>query len=254
MAGHSQFKNIMYRKGAQDAKRAKVFTKIIRELTVAARTGQADPAANPRLRAAVIAAREANMPKDTMERAIKRGAGGEDNTNYDEVRYEGYGPGGIAVIVEALTDNRNRTASEIRTAFNKAGGNLGETNSVSFMFERKGVIVYPTKTAKGAAISADAVFEAALEAGADNVESDAETHTVTCATDDFSAVRDALEAKFGEAREAKLQWVPLNATTVDAETAQSLMKLIDTLEDNDDVQNVYANFEVSEETLASLTA
>lgn len=254
MAGHSQFKNIMYRKGAQDAKRAKVFTKIIRELTVAAKTGQADPAANPRLRAAIIAAREANMPKDTMERAIKRGAGGEDNTNYDEVRYEGYGPGGIAVIVEALTDNRNRTASEIRTAFNKAGGNLGETNSVSFMFERKGVIVYPTKTPKGAPISADAVFEVALEAGADNVESDAESHTVTSATDDFSAVRDALEAKFGEAREAKLQWVPTNATTVDAETAQSLMKLIDTLEDNDDVQSVYANFEVSDETLASLTA
>jgi YebC/PmpR family DNA-binding regulatory protein len=258
MAGHSQFKNIMYRKGAQDAKRAKVFTKIIRELTVSAKAGQADPAANPRLRAAILAARDANMPKDTMERAIKRGAGGEDNTNYDEVRYEGYGPGGIAIIVEALTDNRNRTASEIRMAFNKAGGNLGETNSVSFMFERKGVIVYPTQAAKGAAkgaaISADAVFETALEAGADNVDSDADHHTVTSATDDFSTVRDALEAKFGEAREARLQWLPVNATTVDAETAQSLVKLIDTLEDNDDVQNVYANFEVSDETLASLTA
>jgi len=254
MAGHSQFKNIMYRKGAQDAKRAKVFTKIIRELTVSAKSGQADPAANPRLRAAILAARDANMPKDTMERAIKRGAGGEDNTNYDEVRYEGYGPGGIAIIVEALTDNRNRTASEIRTAFNKAGGNLGETNSVSFMFDRKGVIVYPTKTAKGAAVSADAVFEAALDAGADNVDSDAENHTVTSAADDFSTVRDALEGKFGEAREARLQWLPTNATTVDAELAQSLMKLIDVLEDNDDVQNVYANFEMSDETLASLTA
>ncbi len=253
MAGHSQFKNIMYRKGAQDAKRAKVFTKIIRELTVAAKTGQADPDTNPRLRSAMIAARDANMPKDTMERAIKRGAGGDDNTNYDEVRYEGYGPSGIAIIVEALTDNRNRTASEVRTAFNKAGGNLGETNSVSFMFERKGVIVYATKNAKGAAISADAIFEVALEAGADNVESDDENHTITCAIDDFSTVRDALEAKFGDAREAKLQWLPLNATVVDAETAQSLMKLIDTLEDNDDVQNVYANFDMSEETLASLT-
>jgi len=249
MAGHSQFKNIMYRKGAQDAKRAKVFTKIIRELTVAAKTGQADPNANPRLRAAITAARQANMPRDTMERAIKRGAGGEDNNNYDEVRYEGYGPGGIAVIIEALTDNRNRTASEVRALFSKAGGNLGETNSVSFMFERKGVIAYPAKAG-----SADAMFEAGLEAGADNVESDATSHEVTCAVDDFSTVRDALEAKFGEAQEAKLQWRPLNTTLVDGDTAESLMKLIDALEDNDDVQNVYANYEVSEETLQRLSA
>ena len=249
MAGHSQFKNIMYRKGAQDAKRAKVFTKIIRELTVAAKTGQADPNANPRLRAAMIAARQANMPRDTMERAIKRGAGGEDNTAYDEVRYEGYGPGGIAVIIEALTDNRNRTASEVRALFSKAGGNLGETNSVSFMFERKGVIVYGAKAA-----SADAMFEAGLEAGADNVESDAAGHEITCAVDDFSTVRDALEAKFGEAQEAKLQWRPLNTTMVEGDTADSLMKLIDALEDNDDVQNVYANYEVSEETLQRLSA
>jgi YebC/PmpR family DNA-binding regulatory protein len=249
MAGHSQFKNIMYRKGAQDAKRAKVFTKIIRELTVAAKTGQADPNANPRLRAAIIAARQANMPRDTMERAIKRGAGGEDNTAYDEVRYEGYGPGGIAVIIEALTDNRNRTASEVRALFSKAGGNLGETNSVSFMFERKGVIVYPAKAA-----NAEAMFEAALEAGADNVESDATSHEVTCAVDDFSTVRDGLEKKFGEAQEAKLQWRPLNTTMVDGDTAESLMKLIDALEDNDDVQNVYANYEVSEETLQRLSA
>ena len=249
MAGHSQFKNIMYRKGAQDAKRAKVFTKIIRELTVAAKTGQADPNANPRLRAAIIAARQANMPRDTMERAIKRGAGGEDNTAYDEVRYEGYGPGGIAIIIEALTDNRNRTASEVRALFSKAGGNLGETNSVSFMFERKGVIAYPAKAA-----TADAMFEAALEAGADNVESDAGVHEVTCAPDDFSAVRDALEKKFGEASEAKLQWRPMNTTMVEGDTAESLMKLIDALEDNDDVQNVYANYEVSEETLQRLSA
>jgi YebC/PmpR family DNA-binding regulatory protein len=249
MAGHSQFKNIMYRKGAQDAKRAKVFTKIIRELTVAAKTGQADPNANPRLRAAITAARQANMPRDTMERAIKRGAGGEDNNSYDEVRYEGYGPGGVAVIIEALTDNRNRTASEVRALFSKAGGNLGETNSVSFMFERKGVLVYPAKVA-----TADAMFEAALEAGADNVESTAEIHDITCAVDDFSTVRDALEAKFGEAQEAKLQWRPLNTTLVEGDAADSLMKLIDALEDNDDVQNVYANYEVSEETLQRLSA
>ncbi len=250
MAGHSQFKNIMYRKGAQDAKRAKVFTKIIRELTVAAKTGLPDPAANPRLRAAMIAARDANMPKDTMERAIKRGAGGDDGTAYEEVRYEGYGPGGVALIVEALTDNRNRTAGEIRTAFTKAGGNLGETNSVSFMFERKGVIVYPAKAA-----SADAMFEAALEAGADNVESDAEAHEVHLRASRISPrVRDALEAKFGAAREAKLQWRPLNTVPVEGDAAESLLKLIDVLEDNDDVQIVSANFEMSDDTLAKLTA
>jgi YebC/PmpR family DNA-binding regulatory protein len=239
----------MYRKGAQDAKRAKIFTKIIRELTVAAKSGQADPNANPRLRAAMIAAREANMPRDTMERAIKRGAGGEDNTAYDEVRYEGYGPGGIAIIIEALTDNRNRTASEIRALFSKAGGNLGETNSVSFMFERKGVIVYPAKAGSG-----DAMFEAALEAGADNVESSGDRHEITCAPDDFSRVRDALQARFGDASEARLQWRPLNTTVVEGETAESLMKFIDALEDNDDVQNVFGNYEVSEETLQRLTA
>jgi len=249
MAGHSQFKNIMYRKGAQDAKRAKVFTKIIRELTVAAKTGLADPNANPRLRAAMIAARDNNMPKDTMERAIKRGAGGADDTSYEEVRYEGYGPGGVALIIEALTDNRNRTAGEIRTALTKAGGNLGETNSVSFMFERKGVIVYPAKAA-----SADAIFEVALEAGADNVESDAVAHEVTSATADFAGVRDALEAKFGPAREAKLQWRPLNTVPVEGDAADSLLKLIDVLEDNDDVQLVSANFEMSDDTLAKLTA
>ncbi len=249
MAGHSQFKNIMYRKGAQDARRAKVFTKIIRELTVAAKTGLPDPAANPRLRAAMIAARDANMPKDTMERAIKRGAGGGDDTAYEEVRYEGYGPGGVALIIEALTDNRNRTAGEIRTALTKHGGNLGETNSVSFMFERKGVIVYPAKAA-----SADAMFEAALDAGADNVESDGDGHEVTTAPEDFSAVRDALEAKFGAAREAKLQWRPLNTVPVEGDAADSLLKLIDVLEDNDDVQLVSANFEMSDDTLAKLTA
>src|SRR5215469_10358725 len=192
MAGHSQFKNIMYRKGAQDKKRAKVFTKLIRELTSAARSGLPDPAVNPRLRAAVIAARAANMSKDTLERAIKRGAGGGEAENYEEVRYEGYGPGGVAVIVEALTDNRNRTASDVRAAFAKAGGNLGETNSVNFMFDHVGEVVYP-----GAATDADTMLEAAIEAGADDVQSEAETHTILAATEDFNSVRDALEEKFG---------------------------------------------------------
>src|SRR6201987_1697888 len=198
MSGHSQFKNIMYRKGAQDKKRAKIFTKLIRELTTAARTGLPDPAANPRLRAAVLAARQANMPKDTVERAIRR-AGGEGGEAYEEVRYEGYGPGGIAVIVEALTDNRNRTASEVRAAFTKAGGALGETNSVSFMFDRVGEISYPAATA-----SADDMFEAAIEAGARDIESDAEQHMVICAPEDLNGVRDALENRFGPSGSARL--------------------------------------------------
>jgi YebC/PmpR family DNA-binding regulatory protein len=249
MAGHSQFKNIMYRKGAQDAKRAKIFTKLIRELTTAARAGLPDPDGNPRLRAAINAARNANMPKDTIERAIKRGSGDADGENYEEIRYEGYGPGGVAIIVEALTDNRNRTASEIRAAFSKYGGNLGESNSVSFLFDRKGVIRYPLKAA-----SAEAMFDAALEAGAENVESDAEVHEVTCAPDDFSAVRDALEARFGAPEEARLSWRPLTTVAVDGDTAQTLFKLLDVLEDNDDVQTVSANFEVADDVLARLTA
>jgi len=238
----------MHRKGAQDAKRAKVFTKLIRELTVAAKTGLPDPAANPRLRAAILAAREQNMPKDTIDRAIKRGAGGEDGTNYDEVRYEGYGPGKVAVIVEALTDNRNRTASEVRTAFNKAGGNMGETNSVSFMFDRVGAIRYPL-----AAASADAMFEAALDAGADNVETGDEGHDVTCAPDDLNVVREALETKFGAPASARLDWVPNMETPIsDEQTAQSLMKFLDVLEDNDDVQRVHANFDIAQEILEKL--
>ena len=249
MAGHSQFKNIMVRKGAQDARRGRLFTKIIRELTTAAKQGQPDPNANPRLRAAITAARQANMPKDTIERAIKRGAGGADDANYEEVRYEGYGPGGVAIMVEALTDNRNRTASEIRTAFSKAGGNLGETNSVSFMFEHKGVIRYPAKAA-----SADAVFEAALEAGAEDVTSDADAHEIVCATEQFSAVRDVLEAKFGAPQEARLNWRPRSTVPVDAEAADSLLKLLGALEDNDDIQTVAANFEVADDVMARLTA
>jgi YebC/PmpR family DNA-binding regulatory protein len=247
MAGHSQFKNIMYRKGAQDKKRAKIFTKIIRELTTAARSGLSDPAANPQLRAAVIAARQANMPKDTVERAIRRGAGGGADEAFEEVRYEGYGPSGVAIIVEALTDNRNRTASEIRAAFTKAGGALGETNSVSFMFERRGEISYPAATA-----SADEMFEGVIEAGAENVESDAEQHLVTCAPDDLNSVRDALEARFGSANSARLVWRPRSTTPIDEEAATSLFKLLEALEDSDDVQNVYANFEVAEDVMARL--
>src|ERR1044071_1349619 len=249
MAGHSQFKNIMYRKGAQDKKRAKVFTKIIRELTTAARTGLPDPNANPRLRAAVLAARQANMPKDTVERAIKRGAGGEGGEAYDEVRYEGYGPGGVAVIVEALTDNRNRTASEVRAAFTKAGGALGETNSVGFLFDHVGEIAYPAKAA-----SADAMLEAAIDAGAGDFESDEEGHVVISAPEDFNSVRDALESRVGPADSARLGWRPKTGTSLDEETAATLLKLLDTLEDSDDVQNVYANFEVGEEVMARLSA
>ena len=249
MAGHSQFKNIMYRKGAQDKKRAKVFTKIIRELTTAARSGLPDPAANPRLRAAVLAARQANMPKDTVERAIKRGAGGGADEAYEEVRYEGYGPGGVAVIIEALTDNRNRTASEVRAAFTKVGGALGETNSVSFMFDRMGEISYPA-TAAGA----DEMFEAVIEAAADNVESDDEQHLVICAPEDLNTVRDALESRFGPASSARLAWRPKTTAQIDEETATSLFKLLETLEDSDDVQNVYANFEVAEDVMARLGA
>jgi YebC/PmpR family DNA-binding regulatory protein len=249
MAGHSQFKNIMYRKGAQDKKRAKIFTKIIRELTTAARTGLPDVNANPRLRAAVNAAKEANMPKDTVERAIRRGSGEEAGENYDEVRYEGYGPGGIAIIVEALTDNRNRTASDIRAAFTKAGGNLGESNSVSFLFDRLGEVLYPVAVA-----SADAMFEAAVEAGADNVESGGEQHAITCAADDLNAVRDALEKRFGAPQSAKLAWRPKVNTPVSGDAADSLLKLLETLEDSDDVQNVYANFEMADDVLQRLSA
>jgi YebC/PmpR family DNA-binding regulatory protein len=249
MAGHSQFKNIMYRKGAQDKKRAKIFTKIIRELTTSARTGLPDPAANPRLRAAVLAARQANMPKDTVERAIKRGAGGGADDAYEEVRYEGYGPGGVAVIIEALTDNRNRTASEVRAALTKAGGVLGETNSVSFMFDRVGEVSYPADTA-----TADEMFEAGIDAGAEDLESDAEQHVLTCAPEDLNAVRDALEHRFGPASSARLVWRPKTNSPIDEETAATLFKLLEALEDSDDVQNVYANFEVAEDVMARLGA
>jgi YebC/PmpR family DNA-binding regulatory protein len=249
MAGHSQFKNIMHRKGAQDARRARQFAKIIREITVSARQGLPDPAFNPRLRAAVIAARQANMPKDTVDRAIKKATGAGGGDDYAEVRYEGYGPAGVAVIVEALTDNRNRTASDLRTAFSKHGGALGETNSVSFLFTRLGVIRYPATVA-----SADGMLEAAIEAGADNVESDAEWHEVTCAVEDFFAVRDLLESRFGEPDSARLDWRPTTLVTLDADRASGLLKLLDVLEDSEDVQNVYANFDIPDAEMQALSA
>jgi YebC/PmpR family DNA-binding regulatory protein len=249
MAGHSQFKNIMHRKGAQDKKRSKLFTKLIREITVAAKTGLPDPAANPRLRAAIQAARVENMPRDKIEGAIKKATGEAGGDNYDEIRYEGYGPGGVAIIVDALTDNRNRTASEVRAAFTKAGGNMGETGSVSFMFDRLGRIEYPASVA-----NEEAMFEAVIEAGADNCESSSEAHVITCAMDALHEVSRALEAKFGEPKSAKLAWIPKTTAPVDEEQAKSLLKLIDLLEDNDDVQEVTSNFEVSEEILMRLSA
>ncbi len=247
MAGHSQFKNIMYRKGAQDKKRAKEFARLTREILVAAKSGLPEVDKNPRLRGAVQAARAANMPKDNIERAIKKAAGGEDDTNYDEIRYEGYGPGGIAVIVEALTDNRNRTASEVRAAFSKHGGSLGETNSVSFMFDHVGLIVYSDDVA-----TADDMFEAVVEAGASNVDSSGGIHEVTCAPDDFSTVRDSLTEKFGDPREAGLNWKPQTLVPVDEDRAQSLLKFLETLDDSDDVQRISANFDIADDVMARL--
>ncbi|MCB4821565.1 YebC/PmpR family DNA-binding transcriptional regulator [Roseicella aerolata] len=249
MAGHSHAKNIMHRKAAQGAKKAQAFAKLIREITVSARMGLPDPAMNPRLRAAVKAALTANMTRDTIDRAIKRAATGAQGEDYQEVRYEGYGPYGVAVIVEALTDNRNRTAGDIRSAFAKAGGALGETNSVSFQFERKGVIWFP-----GLADKAEEMLEAAIEAGALDVESDEEGHEVTCAPEDFFAVRDALEARFGSPESARVEWVPNVRIDLDEEKARDILKLIDRLDESDDVQNVYANFEVSEAVSQRLSA
>lgn len=249
MAGHSQFKNIMHRKGKQDKKRAKVFSKLIREITVATRGGMPDPDQNPRLRGAISAARAANMPKDTIERAIKRGSGDEDGVNYEEIRYEGFGPGGISVIVEALTDNRNRTAPEIRAAFTKYGGNLGETGSVSYLFDHIGVISYAADIT-----DADTMFEAALEAGAGDVTSTEDGHEITCGIDDFNDVRDALEARFGDPEEAGLIWRPQNLVAVEEGPASTLIKLIEVLDDNDDVQTVFANYDIPEDVMAKLTA
>ncbi|MEI6986780.1 MAG: YebC/PmpR family DNA-binding transcriptional regulator [Rhodospirillaceae bacterium] len=260
MAGHSQFKNIMHRKGAQDVKRGKIFNKLAREIAVAARSGLPDPASNPRLRSAILAARQQNMPRDRIDRAVKSGSPGGDTAAYEEVRYEGYGPGGVALIVEALTDNRNRTAAEVRSAFTKLGGSLGETNSVSFMFNRVGQIYYPASVVSPASaanpaalVSEDAMFEAALEAGAENVESDQDGHTVVTSIADFTAVRDALEAKFGTAASARLGWIALNTVCPDDDAAGTLVKLIEVLEDNDDVQTVEGNFEISDTLMEKLT-
>ncbi|HUN12117.1 MAG TPA: YebC/PmpR family DNA-binding transcriptional regulator [Rhabdaerophilum sp.] len=248
MAGHSQFKNIMHRKGKQDAVRSKLFSKLAREITVAAKMGTPDPAMNPRLRMAVLAARAENMPKDNIERAIKKASGG-DSENYEEVRYEGRGPGGVILIVEALTDNRNRTSAAVRSYFTKAGGELGATGSATFMFDRVGEVTYPVETG-----DADKIMEAAIEAGAEDVISDENGHTIYCAFEDLSEVSKALEASLGAPASAKGIWKPQNNVELDFDRAQSVMKLIDNLDNDDDVQNVFSNFEVSDEVMARLTA
>jgi YebC/PmpR family DNA-binding regulatory protein len=248
MAGHSQFKNIMFRKGKQDAQRSKLFSKLSREITVAAKNGLPDPNHNPRLRAAILAAKAQSMSKDVIERAIKKSQGGEAES-YEEVRYEGFGPGGVAIIVEALTDNRNRTAADIRAAFSKFGGALGETGSVSFQFNRVAAITYP-----GEAGDADAMLETAIEVGADESISSSEGHEFLCRVEDFAAVRDALEAKLGPAQSARIVWRPQNTIAVDEESGETLTRLLDALDDHDDVQNVYANYEMSEALMEKLSA
>ncbi len=248
MAGHSQFKNIMHRKGRQDKVRAKLFSKLAREITVAAKMGMPDPDMNPRLRLAVQNARSQSMPKDNIERAIKKAAGGDDE-NYEEIRYEGYGPGGVAVIVEALSDNRNRTGGAVRAAFSKNGGNLGATGSVAHMFERVGEISYPAEAG-----SADDVLEAAIEAGADDVRSDDDGHLIITGFDSLGTVAGALEASLGEAESVNAVWQASISTPVDEDAAQSIMKLIAALEDDDDVQNVFTNFDIDDEVMAKLTA
>ncbi|BCP54943.1 putative transcriptional regulatory protein [Kaistia sp. 32K] len=248
MAGHSQFKNIMHRKGAADAKRSKAFAKLAREITVAAKLGLPDPKMNSRLRLAIQNARAENMPKDVVDRAIKKAAGA-DGENYDEMRYEGYGPGGIAVVVEALTDNKNRTASAVRSYFTRSGGALGETGAVSFMFDHVGQILYKAEVG-----SADKVLEAAIEAGADDVQSSEDGHEIITAFENLSDVSKALEETLGEPESVKAIWKPQNLVPVDEEKAAGVMKLIDALDDDDDVQNVYTNFEVSDEVMQKLTA
>lgn len=248
MAGHSQFKNIMHRKGKQDAVRSRLFSKLGREITVSARLGLPDPNLNPRLRAAILAARAENMPKDNIERAIKKASGGEGD-NYEEIRYEGYGPGGTAIIVEAMTDNRNRTASDVRSYFTKTGGNLAETGAVSFMFDRVGYIEFPASAG-----DADTILEAAIEAGADDVISSDEVHEIYCDQAELAAVSKALETTFGEPRASKLIWKAQNDVAVDDEAAEKVMRLIELLEDNDDVQNVFTNAQFSDALMAKLAA
>ncbi len=248
MAGHSAYKNIMHKKGRKDAVRAKMFAKFAREITVAAKAGMSDPAMNPRLRLAIQTARAENMPKDNIDRAIKK-ASGSDTATYEQIRYEGYAPGGVALIVEALTDNRNRTGGVVRSVFTKYGGNLGATGSVSHMFTHVGEISY-----KAAAGSADAVLEAAIDAGADDAVSDTTGHLIVCPFDSLGTVAGTLEAKLGEAESVRSIWKPNLSTLVDEDAAHSIMKMIAALEEDDDVQNVYANFEFSDEILKKLTA
>ena len=246
MAGHSQFKNIMFRKGKQDKERSKLFAKLSREITVAAKSGLPDPAHNPRLRTAIIAAKAESMPKDNIERAISKAVGGQGE-NYDEVRYEGRGPGGVALIVETMTDNRNRTSADVRAAFSKYGGAMGETGSVSFMFDHVGVITYPLS--KG---SEDAMLEAALDCGANECVSTAEGHEFLTSMEDFASVRDALEAKLGAPASAAIVWRPQNMVAVNDEAGESLIKLVEVLDDHDDVQNVYGNYELSDTLISKL--
>jgi YebC/PmpR family DNA-binding regulatory protein len=247
MAGHSKFSNIKHRKGAQDAKRAKLFTKLQREITVAAKLGQPDPDFNPRLRNAIIAARVQNMPKDRIDAAVKKATTVGEGDNYEEIRYEGYGPAGIAVVVETLTDNRNRTAGEVRSYFTKSGGSLGETGSVAFMFDHVGLVSFDKKIGGD-----DEVLEMAIEVGADDVLSDEDGHEIICATNEFASIRDSLIEKFGDPMAAKLVFRPKDITNLDVDNAQKVMRLIDNLEDNDDVQNVYANYEISDEVAKQL--
>ena len=246
MAGHSKWANIQHRKGRQDKLRSKLFSKLAKEITVAAKMGDPDPDKNPRLRLAVKEAKSSSVPKDVIERAIKKSQGG-DAENYEEIRYEGYGPNGVAVIVEAMTDNRNRTASNVRSTFSKIGGNLGETGSVSFMFDRKGQVSY-----LASAGDADSVMMAAIEAGAEDVESSEDGHIIWCADTDLSDVSTALEDQLGESESTKLVWRPQTTTPLDLDGAQKLMKLIDALEDDDDVQTVTANFEIPDEIMDQL--
>jgi len=248
MAGHSKWANIQHRKGRQDAARSKLFSKFSKEITVAAKMGDPDPEKNPRLRLAVKEAKAQSMPKDNIERAIKKATGGEGD-EYEEIRYEGYGPGGVAVIVEAMTDNRNRTASNVRSTFSKQGGSLGETGSVAFMFERKGEVTYPAEAG-----DADSMLMAAIEAGAEDVESSEDGHTIWCADTDLNEVSGALEAELGESESARLVWRPTTTTELDLEGMQKLMRLVEALEDDDDVQRVTTNFEASDEVMEQLAA
>ena len=247
MAGHSKFKNIQFRKGAQDAKRAKLFSKMAREITVAAKTGLPEAEKNPRLRNAIINARAENMPKDRIEKAIQKAIGGNDDAVYEEIRYEGYGPGSIAVIIDVLTDNRNRTASEIRSAFSKNGGALGETGSLSFVFTRKGVIKFNTEKC-----DENTFFELAAESGAEDINSDITEHTAICMAEDCGNVRDSLTKKISDPISAKLEWVPQTLQSINEEQAEKILKFIDILEDNDDVQTVYTNLDITEEVMEKI--